>query len=193
MFKKFFLLSILLSFISPIIPSAKAEDVPIFSKSRLIQIGMSKCNLTKNNPSARSLPYIDKSENTIHWKWENKRGTWCGWQTYSLPKNDFSEYLNGVLVLEFQGTYDGNPPEVKFVDLEGKHTSIVNFGPFMTGDPATGSTVKIPFEAFGLIKESKFAMANEKKIKALQLNAEYNSDWGNIKISYIGIRYTPNK
>ncbi len=102
--------------------SAQAEEMIIFGKERPIEINYSKCGTDIPKMGVK----VDQKKWTINWKWENKSQTWCGWGTESIPINDISKFLSGNLVIKFIGGYQGRPPEVKFIDLDDTHTSIVS-------------------------------------------------------------------
>ncbi|MBF0422571.1 MAG: hypothetical protein HQL73_06230, partial [Magnetococcales bacterium] len=141
----------------------------ILDKTRPIVISYSKCGTDR----AKQMVKMDKNLGTVNWKWESKTGIWCGWGTPSLPTPDLSPYLSGFLVIRFTGSYQGPPPEVKFIDTSDNHTQLVNFMPYINGLPTTGAEIKIPMKNFGF--DPKFG-ANPVTVKHLQLDAEYTSD-----------------
>ena len=153
--------------------------LPVFDKKLPVRITWHKCG---NDPATQAVK-VDRGSWSINWKWENKSGIWCGWGTETLPTKDLSEFLNGYLVIKFTGTHQGMPPQVKFIDIEGTATELVSFDSFLHGDPATGALVKIPLKKFGMDPEFS---ANPKQLKTIQFEVEYNSNWGKLKISYIG-------
>lgn len=154
----------------------------IFAEKKPIQIPYQKCG----NDKAVQLVKVDTEKWSINWKWDNKGGVWCGWGTESLPLSDLSNYLNGYLIIKFTGTYEGDAPEVKFIDFSDNHTTLVGFRPFISGDPTKGAIVKIPIRKF-FGNDKDFYSADPTKIRTLQFDAAYSSGMGRIKISYIGL------
>lgn len=129
------------------------------------------------------LRLLDKKNGIINWMWDNKVGVWCGWGTESLPTQNLSDYLGGYFVVKFTGNCQGRLPQVKFIDMEGTDTNLVNFDSFLSGNPVTGAVVKIPLEKFGM--DPKYS-ADPRQIKTIQFDAEYHSRQGELKIEYIG-------
>ena len=162
---------------------AFSQDLVIFSKTRPIEISYVGCATYKPIHVLR----VNGETGVIYWKWENKSQAWCRWRTESLPESNFSGYLDGRLIIKFYGAYEGRPPEVEFIDSRNIHTRPVNFDYSLRDDPATGATVEIPLQAFGMVSDSSAnpREANPREIKAIQFAAEYNSTRGKIIITYI--------
>ncbi len=168
------------------VTGAMFGDTVIFDKAKPINVLYAKCD---RNTSIQ----IVEQENEfgrIVWQWDNKKDSWCGWGTDSIPKDLTTEYEK-ILMIRYIGNFSGKPPEVKFIDIYNKSSSLVSFENYSLGNQVTGAIAQIPIKKFFQIgKKDTFDQNN---VKALQFNAEYSSSFGKISITGIAIIDKPLK
>lgn len=181
--EKFFIWIIILSLASVpgVLLAQQPNEIPIFSKAsdtmpKPIILGCQPC-------SARHGAMI--REGNIIWRWEGKRGCWCGWtiQGLTIPQNIDS--LNSYsLEIIYKGTYSGNPsPQVKFIDSDGSFTQLKDFSKYSKSGSDGFIRVLIPIKDFAM----DFSI-NEKAIDKIQFDAGWNSSHGTIYIRSIILR-----
>lgn len=166
-------------------PNVFAQDLVIFSKNNLGKQSTYQCG-EDVDPNAISYAKINNNQTGISWRYDKKIGSWCAWETNNLP-SDITQYLDGFLVIKFIGTYDDLAPRVNFLGPGLNKTQHKDFGPRMTGDPATGATVRIPMSLFFINDDPDFNAFPPTKVRSLQINANWYSKWGRITFTYIGL------
>lgn len=166
--------------------SADADPIEVFSKDNPTKPSEKKCNKQAGRKPI-NIVRANSTKGEINWKYEKNSKSWCGWKLEAEPL-DITKYLSGFLVIKFIGTYHGKSPEINLFDASGNDSSLIGFAEFMTGDPDTGAIVKIPLEVFGFnLKKPSFSNIDPTQFKVLQFNAEYDSKFGEITISYVGL------
>lgn len=164
--------------------SVPVEPFSIFGPERTVRIPYSKCS----SDSARHGVRVKKGSNGreyIHWQWDNKRSSWCGWGIQDIPNKDLAPYVKDFsLEVRLRGSWSDRDPEIKFMDKDNKSTKLVRITPFLHGDPSSenGTLVKIPLTAFDMDWSIDI-----KNVHTLQFDAAYESANGEIKIDSIAI------
>lgn len=174
----FLLTGLLASFDMAVAAPVTLEIFP----SKNFNIKWSKCG----HPSARQFIRVDTKKDRINWMWKRKKNIWCGWSTENLPR-DVSKYSKGHLIIELMGRVVGNLPEIKLIDFENGSTSLVRLSPNNQQDIiSTGIVTHIPMADL-LGEDIDFSPVQIKNIKGLQIDADFESIEGEIRIRRIAI------
>lgn len=158
------------------------EPFVIFGPDRSVAIPYSLCN----RDTAKHGVKVGKDAEGkyfIHWRWDNKRSSWCGWGIQDIPYKDFSSYEHDFkLEIKIKGYWTDRAPQIKFMDRNNKSTKLVRIRRFMQGDPQSneGSVVTIPLREFDM--DWSIDVNN---VHTLQFDAAYESSTGDIKIYHI--------
>lgn len=160
------------------------EPFILFGLKRTIRIPYSKCNSDLARHGVRVNKATGGSEH-IHWRWDNKRASWCGWGIQDIQNKDFTHYAKEFsLEVKLKGSWSDRAPEIKFMDTNNKSTKLVPIESFINGNPASekGAIVKIPLAVFDMDWSIDI-----KNVHTLQFDAAYESANGDIKIESIAI------
>ncbi|KPA16188.1 membrane or secreted protein [Candidatus Magnetomorum sp. HK-1] len=162
-------------------------NLVLFSGQKMgARIEWSKCNGTRSQQFVE----VDEEEKIIYWSWRNKHSDWCGWGLRLPEKNLVNYYETHSIQISWKkkSKYDrNNPPEVKFVSYRDQGSSLLKLGNRYLETNNANSKIeifKVPLKDFyGRAKSLK-------NLKYIQLDAAYDSSFGEIEI--VDLRFVEN-
>ncbi len=162
----------------------KAQPFVIFGPERSVTISNIACEKDEAKHGVRIIQ--ENGANVIHWRWANKRTSWCGWELQDIPFEDFTQYeeRDFKLVIKLKGSWTDNAPQIKFLDKGNKSTKLLRISSYIKGDlySKEGALVIIPLKRFDLSWSIDI-----QNVKGIQFDAAYESTNGDIKIYEIKV------
>lgn len=188
--KTLYLLIFIFFVLSNVIAQSTENEIilpfSIFDSNHLAAIDYQLCSNDNAKHGVR-LEKDDQGLDIIHWRWANKKNSWCGFgiKHFTVPGNDFSRYENEYsLELKIQGSWTNKAPQIKFMDDKNASSKLIRIQKFMKGDPRSigGTIVAIPLKEFNMGWSIDI-----KNVIAFQFDAAYESDAGDVKIYFIKV------